>query len=151
MEKVCSILFFYFIPLPPIFFQFFSLRREKNVFTTLYFVIFYLPHIFNSLPPLAGDPIQNQRSCNESLVITCRGTLLDPVTNWRNLALSVWSNPRRARQNLHKISINHFFQGSTNKELQNIHVQTRESPPPIYLKISVRGYFSPCRATQCSI
>ena len=149
MEKVCSTLFLFYSP-SPIFFQFFS-QGGKIFFTTLYFVIFYLPHIFNSLPPLAGDPIQNQRSCNQSLVITCRGTLLDPVTNWRNLALSVWSNPRRARQNLHKISINHFFQESTNKELQNIHVQTRESPPPIYLKISVRGYFSPCRATQCSI
>ena len=31
---------------------------------------------------------------------TCNGTLLDPVTNWRNLARSVWSKLLRARQNL---------------------------------------------------
>ena len=33
-------------------------------------------------------------------VLTCRGTLLDPVTNWRNFARSVWSKLLRARQNL---------------------------------------------------
>ena len=32
--------------------------------------------------------------------LTWRGTLLDPVTNWRNFARSVWSKLLRARQNL---------------------------------------------------
>ena len=34
------------------------------------------------------------------ILLTCSGTLLDPVTNCRNLALSVWSKLLSARQNL---------------------------------------------------
>ena len=39
---------------------------------------------------------------------TCNGTLLDPVTNWRNFALSVWSKLRRARQNLKRQIMQHY-------------------------------------------
>ena len=53
--KRFAVLFFLF-PFPHIFLVFFP-KEGKIFFHYSYFVIFYLPHIYNSLPPLAGDPI----------------------------------------------------------------------------------------------